>query len=572
MNSINQTPIGYQNIKERKQSGSHYTPTSLSDFVAYEIVKSFVSDKNFNTLEILDPATGDGELLISLFKELTRNNYKNIKINGLDIDNNAVKVAIQRIEKECCAKEIIIKNDDFLEYVLNKKEGDLFKNTNNKYDLVIANPPYVRTQVMGAEKAQTLAKIFGLKGRVDLYFAFLKGISKIIKPGGIVGIIVSNRFMTTKSGEEVRKSILEDFDIISVWDLGDTKIFEAAVLPAVLLLKKKNSNSTAKTEPKLTTVYSTSNKQKTPLFVSNVIEALNEDGFVEIANKGTFIVEKGNLCISDGKSSIWRVSNNKSNDWLKIVNENTWKRFGEIGKIRVGIKTTADKVFIDRDWDKKTQEKIPELLKALITHHIARRFKCKSPVKQVLYPYLDSEKKSVVDLESYPNSKLYLESNRQVLESREYLVKSNREWYEIWVPQIPSLWKQPKIVFRDISEEPTFWMDLDGLIVNGDCYWLTTNNKEEVDLLWLALAVGNSTFIERFYDTKFNNKLYAGRRRFITQYVENFPIPDPNKKTSKLIIEKAKEIYKTLPNDTKEIEKELNNLILDAFGVLDKKL
>ena len=68
-------------------------------------------------------------------------------------------------------------------------------------------------------------------------------------------------------------------------------------------------------------------------------------------------------------------------------------------------------------------------------------------------------------------------------------------------------------------------MDLDGTIVNGDCYWLAATDDKTTVLLWLALAVGNSSFIEAFYDRRFNNKLYAGRRRFITQYVEHFPIP-----------------------------------------------
>ena len=42
---------------------------------------------------------------------------------------------------------------------------------------------------------------------------------------------------------------------------------------------------------------------------------------------------------------------------------------------------------------------------------------------------------------------------------------------------------------------------------------------------------------------RFNNKLYAGRRRFITQYVEQFPLPDPDREESKTIIALAKLIH-----------------------------
>ncbi len=87
--------------------------------------------------------------------------------------------------------------------------------------------------------------------------------------------------------------------------------------------------------------------------------------------------------------------------------------------------------------------------------------------------------------------------------------------------------------------------------------------------MWLALAVGNSKFIESFYDHKFNNKLYAGRRRFMTQYVEQFPIPDPEKSSAKKLIALAKEIHRRKPDeDTGKLEARCECLIEDAFGIL----
>ena len=45
------------------------------------------------------------------------------------------------------------------------------------------------------------------------------------------------------------------------------------------------------------------------------------------------------------------------------------------------------------------------------------------------------------------------------------------------------------------------------------------------DVVYLALAIANSKFIEKYYDVKFNTKLYSGKRRYMSQYVEQFPIP-----------------------------------------------
>ena len=55
-----------------------------------------------------------------------------------------------------------------------------------------------------------------------------------LKKGGILGVITSNRYISTKSGSDIRKYLLDNYEIIEIIDLGDTKLFDAAVLPAIL--------------------------------------------------------------------------------------------------------------------------------------------------------------------------------------------------------------------------------------------------------------------------------------------------------------------------------------------------
>lgn len=169
------------------------------------------------------------------------------------------------------------------------------------------------------------------------------------------------------------------------------------------------------------------------------------------------------------------------------------------------MKSTADKVFIRNDWCNLPDGR-PELLRPLITRKCARRFKAVVPenakhIKEIIYPHEVTENgRAAVNLGFYPKTASYLEKHRDALEMRTYLIEAGRKWYELWVPQDPAAWPLPKLVFPDISDKPTFWIDTDGGIVNGECYWMQYENKDEQDLLWLALAVANSTFIEAFYD------------------------------------------------------------------------
>jgi hypothetical protein len=256
---------------------------------------------------------------------------------------------------------------------------------------------------------------------------------------------------------------------------------------------------------------------------------------------------------------------------MAMVQRHTARTFGQIGKIRVGVKTCADKIFIRHDWEAATDGEMPELLRPLTTHHGAGRYRATTPKKarHIIYPHavIDGQRQAS-NLDQFPKSRAYLEANRAALEGRTYVIGGGRKWYEIWVPQDPASWSCPKLVFRDISERPTFWLDLDGSVVNGDCYWMIVANERETDLLWLALAVANSTFIEAFYDHCFNNKLYAGRRRFITQYVEQFPLPDPASQLAQTIIAKAKAIYEANHSPAVErMECELDKLVWEAFGL-----
>lgn len=562
----------YKNADKVKASGEHYTPEILSDFVASQIVQAVSTKRASDPIRILDPGLGDGELLLSLIKILLEKGFSNIQVFGFETSEKALKLASSRLKQAFPHVKTTFENANFLEFVLhnfsNSIQGDLFPSTGERFDLIISNPPYVRTQVMGAKQAQKLSRQFDLSGRVDLYHAFLHGMAMTLKPGGVVGVIISNRFMTTKSGAAVRKMILEDFDILQVWDFGDTRLFEAAVLPAVLLMKRRNGAS-EKRVPKYSSIYSTNELgQASPS--QNIITVLQKEGLVEISDGRRFLVNHGVLSHGDSPTGVWRISTKKFDNWLTTVKKNTWITFKEIGKIRVGVKTTADKVFIRSDWKDFPQEERPELLRPLTTHHVARRFKSiklDNP-KQIIYPHCVIQgKRNAINLKKYPKDSKYLEKHYSTLAARKYVIDAGRNWFEIWVPQDPDAWEKEKLVFRDISEKPTFWIDLQGSIVNGDCYWLTYRNSNQKDLLWLALGVGNSTFIEEFYDRSFHNKLYAGRRRFITQYVEKFPLPDPKEKLGKEIIRLAKNIYSQIPSkEATALEKKLDALVWKAFG------
>jgi methylase of polypeptide subunit release factors len=563
----------YSNTGEIKENGETYTPKKLADFVATQIAKA-LNDRLQSAipLRVLDPAVGDGELLMSLLTALTGNGRPEIEVFGFDTRPVALERASNRLAQRFPAVRMHLSSTNFLEFVEDRFPSSVCETlfgekSIEKFDVVIANPPYVRTQVLGALQAKAIANRFALKGRVDLYHAFVFGISQLLKPRGIVGIIVSNRFMTTNSGASVRQAFCQRFKVRHVWDLGDTKLFSAAVLPAVLLLEGLSDDH--QTSAPFVSIYETSSTGTT--HVKDPIDALAVNGIVQTDDGRNFLVQHGNLNTGPNCDSIWSIGTNDIATWLATVSDHTWKTFGGLGKVRVGVKTCADEVFIRADWERPPSGERPELLRPLTTHHIARRFKALERTQryEILYPHeAVNGTRRAVDISKFPRALDYLEKHRKILEGRKYLKDAGRQWFEIWVPQQPALWGRTKLVFRDIAKNPTFWIDQGGTIVNGDCYWIVCDDQNERDLIFLACAVANSTFIEAFYDRRFCNKLYAGRRRFMTQYVEQFPLPNPYTGIGEEIIQKAKTLFEVIDAPQgKSLEVELNRLVWLSFGL-----
>lgn len=574
---INPAMRRYTNEAQAKKSGATYTPPELARFVANEIAENFIAQKKDQLIRVLDPACGDGELLIQMIIALYDRGFKNLEIYGYDTDSSAIQVTRTRLQQGPTVNSTVLRNEDFLQAIACKEIDsmrDLFSNdadTKFEFDIIIANPPYVRTQILGSSQAQILAQKFGLTGRVDLYHAFLLAIADALSKSGTTGIITSNRFMTTKSGSAVRRELLRRLNITHVWDLGDTKFFQAAVLPALIFANKVENDVEA---PLFSSIYEVKTESKD--IVPTLFEAFNLSGDIQLNDGRTFHVQHGIFDNGGDTSGVWRISTDDGSKWLEQVDKNTWGRFRDIGKIRVGVKTCGDKIFIRRDWH-ELEGGVPELVRPLTTHHISRRYRASHEPNQrrIIYTHeVVNGKRQPIELRKYPKTEAYFEEHKDALSSRSYVIEAGRKWYEIWVPQDPSAWPLPKLIFRDIAEEPTFWIDLEGSVVNGDCYWLICQGRNSEDLLWLAAAIGNSTFIEKFYDLNFNNKLYSGRRRFMTQYVEQFPLPDPASEYGKSIIQKAKKAFQCDDDDERflQLQDEIDKLVWASFGVEGKEI
>ena len=538
----------------KKRNGIHYTPLPLANFLAEQIWQ-YAGDLDRPQLRILDPACGDGRLLKAMVAQAPKK--VSIEVTGFETDPDAAEKASDSLGKIVPTS---IVQQDFLDHAIEEP--------NSEFDIIITNPPYVRTQNLGADRTGKLRSAFKLAGRLDLYQAFTIASTTKLRVGGVLGLLTSNRFMYVQSGKTMRSFLLESYDLKQIYDFGDTRLFKASVLPVVLIGCRGEATKEPTSECRLVRVYETDSEaekqtnQEQDLF--KIVTENSEQPVFQMGNQ-QFRIESGFLQ-SSTNGNHWLLKNRKTERFQRQIEKREVYSFGELADIKVGIKTTADSVFIRSDWHELPKNKIPELelLKPLITHHVCRRWKSELPTRKVLYPYQQTSPRQIVDLNRFPNAERYLAENSARLKSRDYLRKSNRDWYEIWVPQVPTDWERPKIVWPDISEQPNFSLDESGAIVNGDCYWIKLKEGVDSDWLYLMLAVANSKLAVEFYDTNFHNKLYSRRRRFMTQYVKQFPLPDLDLEACRQIVELVKQEMnqEEAPNC---FEHEIDGLVSSVF-------
>ena len=573
----------------RKVRGAHFTPPALAEFLASRLI-NHARDADPRPLRVLDPACGDGELLAAFRRAAEHSRIESSVLVGVESDSATFQAANERLIGAGSA-DVQLHHGDFLGWWAVQRQSPSFWTQaeiptalTEPFDVVIANPPYVRTQVMGARTAQKLAAAFGLSGRVDLYHPFLIAATEALRPGGLLGVITSNRFLFTQAGAAVRAFLSRSFEVLEIIDLGDTKLFEAAVLPAIFIGRRVPATGTRSKlrSARFIRIYSHTNGDEQDgaqwRRAASVYALLNApaSGTYRVP-EGIFDVTFGQCGLPSNGQSPWAMLADEESAWLESIRRNAVGLLKDFAQVRVGIKTTADRFFIRSDWETLPAESRPEpaVLHPLLTHEHARRWKAgpDRPIRaKILYTHeVVNGRRQTIDFRQFPKALRYLNSHREELESRKYVIEAGRKWYEIWVPQDPEAWALTKVVCPDISPEPRFYLDRSGMLVDGDSYWTTLLPGQPEDLLYLILAVANSRLMATYHDLAFNNRLYAGRRRYLTQHVSGYPLPDPNKSESRELIALVRGYLAQADlsqNGTRRFEGAVNELVAAAFSTI----
>ena len=421
-----------KNTTEQKLRGAYYTPKALAKFIvnyfAPQISKSEITS-------ILEPSCGDGIFIEEL------NNIPNIEnvehILGVEIE----KEEAEKARSKALENTRIVTGDFIKLYNQNLKD--------QKYDLVLGNPPYIRYQYLDEEQRKVQSDILvhnGMKSNklINAWVCFLVASIELLNEGGNIGFVIPAELLQVAYAEDLRlflSNTLEEIILVTFKEL----VFNEIEQEVVVLIGTKNT-AHAREKAKLAV------KQLDNLDCLNNIN-MKELVFQEIEH-------------TKEKWTKYFVEDNHSLLINHLKQDKRFIKLGDIALVNVGITTGNNKYFcVDRqsvaDYNLENAV-LPLIGRSSHAHGIYfTQEDFQTNVNNNKKAYLVSFPADI-EYSEYPEGyKRYIEEGELREENTGYKCRIRDRWYivpSIWIPDAFLLRRNnrfPKFVLNDIGAVST---------------------------------------------------------------------------------------------------------------------
>jgi adenine-specific DNA-methyltransferase len=216
-------------MRNKKNTGSFYTPKSIADFLV-----SYVSDKlqSKENISVLEPSAGDGIFVKTIYKHKTLSE----KIKRV-IAVEQSKRELNKITKEIRQKSFSAIHSDFLEYQNGSKQ---------KFSLVVGNPPYIKKNLLRENQIEYCKDIHQNANLSDnkpknIWTAFLVRCIEFTADDGILAFVLPSELLQVKFAAELRELILKEFERVEIFTFNELLFKDCKGQDTLLLIGERKS-------------------------------------------------------------------------------------------------------------------------------------------------------------------------------------------------------------------------------------------------------------------------------------------------------------------------------------------
>ena len=143
------------------------------------------------------------------------------------------------------------------------------------FDVVVGNPPYVRQELLGGLKPYLERSYAAYHGMADLYVYFFERGLGLLRPGGRLSFVVTNKWLKAGYAEPLRRLLAERSKVETVVDLGHAKqVFpEADVFPSIVVVEKPRDDRPPSGQARISVI------SRDELKIEDLARQITENGF-----------------------------------------------------------------------------------------------------------------------------------------------------------------------------------------------------------------------------------------------------------------------------------------------------
>jgi len=426
---------------------------------------------------------------------------------------------------------LLIKKQDYSQYTdINLDKWDPYNQNESAYffdpewmfgekqgfDIVIGNPPYVRQEKIRDLKPVLNNQYECYTGTADLYVYFYERGFDLMRTGGILTYISSNKYFRSAYGKKLRKLLGTRSSIHQLIDFGDAPIFTSIAYPSIIILEKMGKGvSDSKVRNMM---FGEQNKKELAIKALNWQVGPPIESFPEIFSHQRFSLSQSALT-EDG----WRLEPPEIQKLLEKLRKSgqPLKKYVQEKFFRGIITGLNDAFVVNQTTKDRLISECPsskEILKPFLRGRDVKRWQIESQKLWLIFT------RRGTDINEYPAIKKYLKKYKKRLTPG---VKGGRKpgkykWFEI--QDNIAYWKEfekPKIVYPNICKRNEFAWDNDGYYTNQKAFIIPNGSK-------YLLAVLNSSIVMWLFK-KLLAKLQHGYYEPSSVFFGEFPIAITNK-------------------------------------------
>jgi hypothetical protein len=489
--------------------GAIFTRREVVDFVLD--LTGYTADHPLHTMRLLEPSIGDGDFLLPAIDRLLASwreagrptPEKSLPdcIRAVELHHATFNKTRARVLHMLSDSGIPMKSATFLVDRWLVFADFLLAPLDGQFDFIVGNPPYVRQELIpDALMAEYRARYKTIFDRADIYVPFIERSLNLLKSGGELGFICSDRWMKNRYGSLLRKKVADDFHLKIYVDMVDTPAFHSEVIayPAITIIARaKRAATRIAHRPEI------SKPVLTRLARELKSRKLAKTGSVRELHNVTSGAEPWILEFSDQLALVRRL-------------EKDFPTIEESGcKVAIGVATGADNAFIGTfdELDVEPDRKLPLVMtKDILSGEVEWRG------LGVINPFGDDGR--LVDLADYPKLKEYLEARKAEIAGRYVAQKTPGNWYRTIDRIYPALTKCPKLLIPDIKGDAQIVYDPGKVYPHHNLYFITSN-EWNLHALQAVLLSG----IARLFVATYSTKMRGGYLRFQAQYLRRIRLP-----------------------------------------------